>query len=70
MQDIQAPLTFSGALEVAGPRPKIAGFSLSLAQQPDVHLDEGEIPAGAATSFSLLTRNLDAHPTLSLDLRQ
>ena len=66
VQDIQAPLTFPGGLEVAGPRPKIAGFSLSLAQQPDVHLDEGEIPAGAPTSFSLLTRNLDSHPALSL----
>ena len=66
VQDIQAPLSFSGALEVAGPRPKIAGVSLSLAQQPDVHLSDGEIPAGAATSFSLLTHNLDAHPALSL----
>ena len=66
VQDIQTPLTFPGALEVAGPRPKIAGVSLSLAQQPDVHLSEGEIPAGAATSFSLLTHNLDAHPALSL----
>ena len=67
VQDLNAPLTFSGALEVAGPRPKIAGVSLSLAQQPDVLLSEGEIPAGAATSFSLLTRNLDAHPVLSLN---
>jgi hypothetical protein len=66
VQDIQAPLTFPAGLTVAGPRPKIAGFSLSLAQQPDVHLDQGEIPAGAATSFSLLTRNTDAHPALSL----
>jgi len=66
VQDIQAPLTFPEALSVAGPRPKIAGFTLSLAQQPDVHLAEGEIPAGAATSFSLLTRNIDARPTLSL----
>ena len=66
VQDIVTPLDVPGMLEVAGPRPKIAGFSLSLAQQPDVHLDEGEIPAGTATSFSLLTRNLDAHPTLNL----
>ncbi len=66
VQDIQTPLAFSGALEVAGPRPKIAGVSLSLAQQPDVYLSEGEIPAGAETSFSLLTHNLDAHPALSL----
>jgi len=66
IQDIQAPITFSGALEVAGPRPRIGSVSLSLAQQPDVHLGDGEIPAGSAISFSLLTRNLDAHPTLSL----
>ena len=66
VQDIQAPLTFSGALEVAGPRPKIVGVSLSLAQQPDVLLSEGEIPAGSAISFSLLTHNVDAHPALSL----
>jgi hypothetical protein len=66
VQDIQTPLAFPGALVVAGPRPKISGVSLSLAQQPDVHLGEGEIPAGAETSFSLLTHNLDAHPALSL----
>jgi hypothetical protein len=66
VQDIQAPLTYPAGLSVVGPRPKIAGVSLSLAQQPDVHLQDGEIPAGAATSFSLLTRNLDAHPALSL----
>jgi hypothetical protein len=66
VQDIESPLTFPGALEVAGPRPKIAGFNLSLAQQPDVHLGDGEIPAGAPTSFSLMTQNIDAHPTLSL----
>ena len=66
VQDIQTPLKVPGALEVAGPRPKIAGVSLSLAQQPDVHLNDGEIPAGAAISFSLLAHNLDAHPTLSL----
>jgi hypothetical protein len=66
VDDIDSPLVFPDALKVAGPRPKIAGFTLSLAQQPDVHLDQGEIPAGAATSFSLLTRNVDAHPALSL----
>ena len=67
VQDIHAPMTFPGALQVAGPRPKIVGVSLSLAQQPDVHLDEGEIPAGTAISFSLLTRNVDGHPVLSLN---
>jgi hypothetical protein len=67
VQDIHAPVTFAAALQVAGPRPKIAGVSLSLAQQPDVHLDEGEIPAGSAISFSLLTRNVDAHPVLNLN---
>jgi hypothetical protein len=66
VQDIQTPLAFPASIAVAGPRPKITGVNLSLAQQPDVHLAEGEIPAGAATSFSLATQNVDAHPTLNL----
>ena len=66
VQDLQSPLEVPGALEIAGPRPKITGFSLSLAQQPDVHLNQGEIPAGAPTSFSLVATNSDARPTLSL----
>ena len=66
VQNIETPLTFPGVLEVAGPRPKIAGFSLSLAQQPDVLLAEGEVPAGAPISFSLLIHNADSHPALSL----
>ncbi len=64
--DIQAPLEIPDVLQVAGPRPKIAGISQSLAQQPDVQLDKGEMPAGGAISFSLLTQNLDARPSLSL----
>lgn len=66
VQDIEAPIVLPGTLEVAGPRPKIGGVSMSLAQQPDIHLGDGEIPAGTAVSFSLLTRNVDAHPALSL----
>ena len=66
VENIQTPLLFSQALQVAGPRPKIAGVNMSLAQQPDVLLSEGEIPAGAPVSFSLLIHNSDAHPTLSL----
>lgn len=66
VQDVESPITFPSGLQVDGPRPKIAGVSQSLAQQPDVLLSEGEIPAGSAISFSLLTRNVDAHPALSL----
>ncbi len=67
VQDLQSPLTFPGAFQVIGPRPKISGVSLSISQQPDVHINDGEIPAGAPISFSLLTRNVDAHPVLSLN---
>ena len=66
VQDIQAPIAIAGVVLVAGPRPKITGMSKSLAQQPDVYLGEGEIPAGAATSFSIRAQNLDARPSLSL----
>ncbi len=67
VQDIQSPLTLAGAFQVAGPRPKISGVSLSLSQPPDVRLDDEEIPAGTAISFSLLTRNIDGHPALGLN---
>jgi hypothetical protein len=67
VQDLEGPLTVPGALAIAAARPKIAGVSLSLAQQPDVRLGDGEIPAGAATSFSLAVRNIDSHPVLSLN---
>jgi hypothetical protein len=66
VQDIQSPLTFPAGLSVAGPRPKITGVSLSLAQQPDVHLNDEEIPAGAPASFSLMIRDAGAHPTVTL----
>jgi hypothetical protein len=66
VEDIQAPLEIPGVLQVAGPRPKIVGISRSFAQELDVKLREGEIPAGSAVSFALRTENLDARPQLSL----
>jgi hypothetical protein len=67
VQDIESPLEIAGAVEVVGARPRIAGVSLSLSQQPGVHLTEGEIPTGAPISFSLLTRNAAANPALTLN---
>jgi len=66
VEEIQAPLEIPGVLQVAGPRPKIAGLSKSFAQEPDVRLREGEIPAGSAVSFALRAENLEARPQLSL----
>lgn len=64
--DIETPLEIPDVLQVAKPRPRIVRVSQSLAQQPEVELDKGEIPAGVAISFSLLTQNIDGPPVLSL----
>jgi hypothetical protein len=66
VEEIQAPLEIPGVLQVAGPRAKIVGISKSFAQEPDVKLRDGEIPAGSAVSFALRAENLEARPQLSL----
>ena len=66
VEEIQAPLEVPGVLQVAGPRPKIAGISKSFAQEPDVKLRAGEIPVGSAVSFALRAENLEGRPQLSL----
>jgi len=66
VEEIQAPLEIPGMLQVAGPRAKILGTNKSFAQEPDVKLREGEIPAGSAVSFALRAENLEARPQLSL----
>jgi hypothetical protein len=66
VEKIQTPLEIPGVLQVAGPRPKIVSISKSFAQEPDVRLREGEIPAGSPASLALRTENLDSRTMLSL----
>jgi len=66
VEGIDAPLEIPDALRVAGPRPKITGMSRSFAQEPDVVLQQGEIPAGTAASFALRGEGLETRPLLGL----
>ena len=63
---LHSPLKASGALLVAGPRPKIIRASESASQAMDVALRQGEIAAGSTLSFAIETENAGTHPTLAL----
>ena len=62
IQGIHRPLTVSGGLEIAGPRPKIAGVRKSFPKEGLVELRQDEIPSGTTVSFALSVENLDLSP--------
>ncbi len=61
-----SPLKNSGALQVAGPRPKIASSTASSSQALYVAVRQGEIAAGAPVSFAIRAENTGLHPAISL----
>ncbi len=63
---LQQPISIPQALRVAPPLPKIVSVKTSLAEEPDVALRSGEIPAGAPMSFALRAENLGTHPVVQL----
>ena len=67
---IHEPIQIPAALEVAGPRPKILSARTSFAQQADIALHDGEIPAGSAASFALDAQTAGDRPTIEVGCRQ
>jgi hypothetical protein len=55
-----------GAIEVAGPRPRIVSARKSLAQEHSVALREEEVPAGATASFALSLQNIEGTPRIEI----
>jgi hypothetical protein len=69
VKDIQAPVTVPAALEVVGPRPRIAAIRQSFAESSTVALAEDELPAGAEVSVALTVEHLagiQGYPTVEL----
>ncbi len=60
-----APLRFAAALQVAGPRPRIAGAKSSLPEL-GIALREGELPAGSFAGFSIRVESVEGQPTVHL----
>jgi hypothetical protein len=66
VEGIEAPLEVPAAIEVAGPRPRIAAIERSLADDLGVALRDGELPAGSFTSFAIRVENAEGQPALLL----
>ncbi|HWQ52398.1 MAG TPA: hypothetical protein VN442_01850 [Bryobacteraceae bacterium] len=59
VQGIEEPLAVEGAIEVAGPRPRVVSARKSMGQQNTVALRDEEVPSGAAASFALSLEHLE-----------
>ncbi len=66
IEGMHAPLEIPGAVEVAGPRPRITGMERSLPDDLGVTVRPGELPAGSFVSFSLRTENVEGQPSVQL----
>ena len=55
------------AIEVAGPRPHIAALSISLAEDLDIALREGELPSGSFASISMRVENVETRPQVRIE---
>jgi hypothetical protein len=65
----QALVPFVGALQVAGPKPKILEAKRSLAQDLSVALRDGELPAGSFASFALRVEIGEGPPAITLQCK-
>jgi hypothetical protein len=62
VEGLEQPLAVPGALEVIGPRPRIAAAQASLPQALGVELAEGELASGVFAGFSLRVEPLEGAP--------
>jgi hypothetical protein len=63
----EQPLKIANAVEVAGPRPRIAALSVSVPDDLGVAALEGELPAGSYAGVSMRLENIDAQPTVRIE---
>jgi hypothetical protein len=60
------PLTFSGAIRIAGPKPSIVNVTLGQPPHRTVPLGEGELPGGAFLSAMLNVEHLQSNSVVKL----
>ena len=76
LEGLHQALQIPNAVEVAGPRPRIAGIRQSFSSKVDLELRPGEMPAGAVVSFSIQAENAGKRPSVGIacanaaDMRQ
>ncbi|MGE5644410.1 MAG: hypothetical protein ACM336_01335 [Acidobacteriota bacterium] len=66
VEGMESPLQMPGAIEIAGPRPRIAQMSVSVAEDLGVTLKDGELPSGSFASISMRVENVDSRPAVHI----
>ncbi len=67
VEGVSREIGVPAAMEVVGPRPRIAGVTSSLADELGIALKPGELPAGSFATFSLRIDNLESQPVLRVE---
>jgi hypothetical protein len=67
LRDRSEPLTFSDAVRVVGPKPRVTEIKVSIPPEQDVELEPGELPGGAFVSARLRVENLRGNSVVKLD---
>lgn len=70
VKNVHEPIVFPGALQVAGPRPRIGATRASLPEGIGIALLRSELPAGLFTSFSVEVQHADEQPSFRLGCRE
>jgi len=66
VQGIETPLTVADAIEIRGPRPRIASVRKSYPKSFGLALNDNEIPAGVTASFALAVSNAGEAPVVDV----
>jgi hypothetical protein len=70
IEDRTEPLTFSDAVRIVGPRPRIAEVAVSQPPDQDVQLATGELPGGMYLSAMMRVEHLQSNSMVKLGCEQ
>jgi hypothetical protein len=70
IEDRNEPLTFSDAVRIVGPRPRITEVAVSQPADQDVRLESGELPGGMNLSAMLRVAHLQSNSVVKLGCEQ
>ena len=70
IENRSAPLTFSDAVHIVGPRPSISDFTISQPPNQDVQLGQGELPGGTVLSAMMHVTQLESNSVVRLGCNQ
>jgi hypothetical protein len=70
IEDRNEPLTFSDAVRIVGPRPKIVEVAIAQPPDQDVRLESGELPGGMYLSAMARVEHLQSNSVVKLGCEQ